>query len=216
MNTDIAQQKVRIDKALRADFAQIIDWIPQDCRLLDVGCGDGALMRLLRDQKHAQVQGIELKANKVAQAIACGLSVVQGDANIDLTDYAHGHFDVVVLSQTLQTMHRPRVTLRQLGNIAPRVVVSTPNFAYWRGVMQLLWRGRMPMTKYLPTMWYDTDNIHMCTLSDFLDLVALENFRVIKGVCFDADMQPKPWPIESVLARLLAVQGLFLLEKTTL
>lgn len=196
----------------RDDLQQCLDWIPKKARVLDVGCDDGTLMTLMQQSRQAQVQGIELEGDKVQTCIGRGLAVIQGDANTDLCDYPARRFDVAVLSQTLQAMLRPRQTLYELGRIAPKVIVSTPNFAYWRGIMQLLFAGRMPMTKHLPVMWYETPNIHLCTITDFLELAALEGFRVLEGACFDAKGRSRPWPITGLSARLLATQASFLLE----
>ncbi|NQY82624.1 MAG: methionine biosynthesis protein MetW [Alphaproteobacteria bacterium] len=201
------------DPVIRDDIQQCIDWVPRGARVLDVGCSDGELMALLRTHKQVRVQGIELDPDKVNACIGRGLAVIQGDANIDLLDYPDQAFDVVVLSQTLQAMLHPRETLRQLGRIAPRAIVSTPNFAYWRGVMQLLFAGRMPVTKHLPVTWYETANIHLCTITDFLELAALESFTICDGTCFDADVRARPWNITGLGARLLATQASFLLEK---
>ena len=199
-------------KHYRDDLQQCLNWIPKKAKVLDVGCNDGELMALMQQYRDAKVQGIELEADKVQSCISKGLAVIQGDANTDLSDYPDQAFDIAVLSQTLQAMLQPRATLRELGRLAPKVIVSTPNFAYWRGIMQLLFAGRMPMTKHLPVMWYETPNIHLCTITDFLELAALEGFTVCDGACFNAEGQSRPWNITGLSARLLATQASFLLE----
>lgn len=198
----------------RDDITQIVSWIPDQARVLDVGCGDGELMCLLLAERHANVQGIELDPENVHLCISKGLSVIQGDANTDLTDYPDNHFDVVVLSQTLQAMKQPQLILRELGRIAPRVIVSIPNFAYWRGVLQLLFAGKMPMTRQLPIMWYETENIHLCTITDLLELAKAEGFRLCDGACFDVNRRARPWKTSGLAARLLASQASVLLEKS--
>lgn len=197
----------------RDDLKQCLDWIPKNAKVLDVGCNDGELMALMQQHRGAKVQGIELDADKVQSCISKGLAVIQGDANTDLSDYPDQAFDIAVLSQTLQAMLQPRATLHELGRLAPKIIVSTPNFAYWRGIVQLLFAGRMPMTKHLPVMWYETPNIHLCTITDFLELAALEGFSIRDGACFDGNGSAKAWEVSGLSARLLATQASFLLEK---
>ena len=163
---------------LRPDLAKIAANVPQGARVLDVGCGDGALMAELRDGKGVDARGIEIDAEAVEQAVARGLSVVQGDANRDLADYPNGAFDVAILSQTLQTAQRPDWLLDQLLRVGRTAFVSFPNFAYWRMRMALLAGGRMPVVRHLPVSWYATANIHHLTIADFHDLLAEKGVRV--------------------------------------
>lgn len=152
---------------LRSDLKLIADMVADKSRVLDVGCSDGALLHYLRQAKGADARGIEIDPVKVRQAMARGLSVIQGDANSDLFDYPTDTFDHVILSQTLQAMTAPRTTLEQLVRIGRHAIVSFPNFGYWRLRFDLLIRGRMPRSQTLPNEWYDTPNIHMCTVRDF-------------------------------------------------
>ncbi len=152
---------------LRPDLAIIADHVAPGSRVLDVGCGDGALMAALRDHAHVDARGIEIDAANVATAVARGLSVVQGDADVDLAGYPSGAFDYAILSQTLQTARAPDRVLEELLRIGRRAFVSFPNFAYWRVRMSLLWGGRMPVTRTLPEAWYATPNIHHVTIDDF-------------------------------------------------
>ncbi|MBH5321680.1 methionine biosynthesis protein MetW [Aurantiacibacter sediminis] len=155
---------------LRPDLAKIAANVPQGARVLDVGCGDGALMAELRDAKSVDARGIEIEAEEVEKAVARGLSVVQGDANRDIMDYPDAAFDVAILSQTLQTAQRPDFLLHQLLRIGRTAFVSFPNFAYWRMRMALLLGGKMPVVRHLPVTWYETKNIHHLTIHDFEDL----------------------------------------------
>ncbi len=139
-------------------------------RVLDVGCGDGALLERLENEKQADGRGIELSQKGVNEAVARGLSVVQGDADHDLATYPDDAFDFVILSQTLQATYNPRMVLEQLLRIGRKVVVSFPNFGNWRIRRQFLLKGRMPITDDLPYSWYDTPNIHFCTVRDFVTL----------------------------------------------
>jgi len=153
--------------ALRPDLAIIAEHVMAGSRILDVGCGDGALMAALRDQRQIDARGIEIDAANVAAAVARGLSVVQGDADVDLAGYPSGAFDYAILSQTLQTARAPDKVMDELLRIGRRAFVSFPNFAYWRVRMSLLWGGRMPVTRTLPEAWYATPNIHHVTIDDF-------------------------------------------------
>ena len=154
-------------ETLRPDLAIIAEHVAPHSRALDVGCGDGALMAALRDHRQVDARGIEIDATNVAAAVARGLSVVQGDADVDLVGYPSGAFDYAILSQTLQTARAPDRVLDELLRIGRRAFVSFPNFAYWRVRMSLLWGGRMPVTRTLPEAWYATPNIHHVTIDDF-------------------------------------------------
>lgn len=156
---------------LRPDLALIARMVQPGARVLDVGCGDGALMAALRDNSGADARGLEIDPANVASAVARGLSVVQGDADTDLSYYPDRSFDYAILSQTLQTTRRPDRVVEELLRIGAQAFVSFPNFAHWRGRMSLLFGGRMPVTKLLPDSWYDTLNIHHLTIDDFRALV---------------------------------------------
>jgi methionine biosynthesis protein MetW len=167
-------------QTLRPDLAVIAAHVPQGVRVLDVGYGDGALMAVLRDSKQVDARGIEIDPMLVERCVARGLSVVQGDADRDLTFYPDGAFDVAILSQTLQTAARPDHMMRELLRVGRRAFVSFPNFAYWRMRWALVSKGRMPVTRHLPVSWYETENIHHVTVKDFEQLasdlgVAIEN-----------------------------------------
>ena len=155
---------------LRPDLAVIAAHVPQGARVLDVGCGDGALLATLREGKQVDARGIEIDPALVERCVARGLSVVQGDADRDLTFYPDGAFDVAILSQTLQTAARPDRMLAELLRVGRCAFVSFPNFAYWRMRWALLSRGRMPVTRHLPVSWYATQNIHHVTVKDFEEL----------------------------------------------
>lgn len=168
---------------LRPDLAVIAENIADNSRVLDVGCGDGALMAALRE-RHCDVRGIEIDGSCVERCVAQGLSVVQGDANRDLAFYPDGAFDYAVLSQTLQTAARPDLMLSELVRVSGRAFVSFPNFAYWRTRAALLFRGRMPVTRHLPISWYETANIHHMTISDFEALAGNLNLMLARSWFF--------------------------------
>ncbi|WP_439572411.1 methionine biosynthesis protein MetW [Phreatobacter sp.] len=156
---------------VRPDYLVISRLIAPGSRVLDVGCGDGGLLKLLRDEKGVDGRGIELSREGVNQCVAEGLAVVQGDADTDLAFYPDNAFDVVILSQTIQATRAPRVVLEHMLRIGRQAIVSFPNFGHWRLRLELVTRGRMPTTENLPYRWYDTPNIHFCTIRDFVDLV---------------------------------------------
>ena len=176
-------------EALRPDLAVIARQVPAGVRVLDIGCGDGALMAALRDGKQVDARGIEIDGALVERCVARGLSVVQGDADRDLAFYPDGAFDVAILSQTLQTAARPDRMLAELLRVGRRAFVSFPNFAYWRMRWALLSRGRMPVTRHLPVSWYETENIHHVTVTDFEELAAELGIAVERRWFFTADRE---------------------------
>ncbi len=194
--------------ALRPDLAIIAREVRANARILDVGCGDGLLMAALRDTKNVDARGMELDARDVATAVARGLSVVQGDADVDLANYPDGSFDYAILSQTLQTTKRPDLVLDHLVRIGRQAFVSFPNFAQWRIRFAHMFGGRMPVTEQLPHRWYDTPNIHHVTIDDFRSFLDERNIR-IEGQWFLSGDKPR----NERLANLLAQHAVFLLRR---
>jgi len=198
---------------IRADLQLIADMIEPGARVLDIGCGDGALLEHLVYVKQVTGRGIELSQDGVNACVSRGLSVIQGDADTDLVDYPAGAFDYAILSQTLQATHDPRHVLEQLVRIGRRAVVSFPNFGHWRMRLSLLCRGRMPVTDVLPASWHETPNIHLCTIRDFQALCDELGVTVERALSLDASGRAAPW--QSLrLANLLGQSALFLLRKT--
>ena len=157
-------------RTLRPDLAAIAEMIPHAARVLDIGCGDGSLLEYLTAAKNVDGRGIELSQQNVNACVARGLSVIQGDADTDLVEYPSQVFDIVILSQTIQATRSPRTVLHHLLRIGTRAIISFPNFGHWRIRLSLLALGRMPRTRALDYPWYDTPNIHLCTIADFAGL----------------------------------------------
>ena len=193
---------------LRPDLAVIAAHVTPGARILDVGCGDGALMAALRDECGVDARGLEIDGANVAAAVARGLSVVQGDADTDLADYPSASFDYAILSQTLQTARAPDRVLDALLRIGARAFVSFPNFAHWRVRLSLLWGGRMPVTRLLPERWYDTPNIHHVSVDDFRAFLRDRGVVVERAWFLAGDRRRGP-----AGANLLAEHAIFLLRR---
>jgi methionine biosynthesis protein MetW len=205
--------QLTIGNDVRGDYRVVAEFVPEGARVLDIGCGDGALLDILVRERRVDGRGMELSQEGVNKCVERGLSVVQGDADEDLADYPDGAFDVVIMSQTLQATHDPKGVLQELLRIGDQVLVSIPNFAFWRNRMQLLFRGRMPVTKYLPYEWYDSPNIHFCSLSDFIALCEELDATVVDAVILDGQGDKisvkAPWWLWNIVAE----QAVFLLKR---
>ena len=197
----------------RVDLLLIAGMVDPGSRVLDVGSGDGALLSYLAAHKKVDARGIELSQEGVNRCVAKGLSVVQGDADKDLVDYPDDAFDYAILSQTLQATYRPRIVLEQLLRIGHRVIVSLPNFAYWKLRGQLLLTGRMPETSHLPYKWYDTPNIHYCTLKDFRLLCEDMGVTIEQSDTLNSYGYKLPYAVPHVLQNLIGEQAIFLLRR---
>ncbi len=197
---------------LRRDLRLIAEMIEAGSRVLDIGCGDGALLAYLAREKGVDARGIELSQSGVNACVRHGLSVIQGDADRDLDAFPNDAFDVVVLSQTLQATRQPRHVLEALLRIGKRAIVSFPNFGFWRIRLSLLFRGRMPVTELLHNPWYDTPNIHLCTIRDFVALCDEAGARIERSLTLDRQGRPYSLNPRGSLANLLAEQGVFVLS----
>jgi len=198
---------------VRVDFEVIASLVKPSTRVLDIGCGDGTLLELLITKRGIDGRGVELSQQGVDQCLAKGLSVIQGDVDKDLVYYPDDGFDYVILSQTLQTTHNPRKILGELLRIGRRAVVSMPNFGYWRVRASLLFGGRMPVTKELSYSWYDTPNIHFCTIADFLDMACEIGATVEEAVVLNRKGQRVAFRLPWNTLNLFGQQAVFLLRR---
>jgi methionine biosynthesis protein MetW len=199
-------------RPMRVDLQVIADMIQPRSRVLDIGCGDGALLDYLGQFKQVDGRGIELSQAGVNACVSHGLSVIQGDADTDLKDYPSDAFDYAVLSQTLQATRDPRRVLQELVRIGRRAIVSFPNFGCWKVRLHLLRHGRMPVTAALPEKWYNTPNIHLCTILDFTELCDEIGIRIDQAMVFTQGGTGRP--IRSTrIANLVGEQGLFVLQR---
>ena len=167
---------------MKKEFKVIADLLPNDTRVLDVGCGDGSLMSLLRKENNVEVRGLELNQDNVQECIHKGLPVIQGNAETELHQFPDKSFDYVVLSQTLQAFYEPEKVLKNLLRIGKSVVISIPNFGFWKVRTKLLLFGKMPVTKTLPNTWYNTPNLHMCTIKDLFSFCDEKRINIKKVV----------------------------------
>jgi methionine biosynthesis protein MetW len=198
---------------MRVDLRLIADMIEPGSRVLDIGSGDGTLIEHLFRTRGCDARGIEIDMAEVTRAVAHGLPVMQGDADHDLAQYPDGAFDYVVLSRTLQAVERPREVLRQMLRIGTRGLVSFPNFGHWQVRLQLLRTGRMPVTPTWSRAWYETPNIHPCTVLDFRALCAEEGLEVERWLAVDEAGRKSPWRRSLRLANVFGEQALFLMRK---
>ena len=198
--------------SMRPDLAAIAEMIPQGARVLDVGCGDGALLEHLTTTKNVDGRGLELSQQNVNACVARGLAVIQGDADTDLLEYPSQVFDFVILSQTIQATRNPKGVLGHLLRIGRRTAVSLPNFGHWRVRLNLLARGRMPRTKALGYEWYDTPNIHLCTIADFAALVSEAGADIEHALALSEKGRTRPMRTDAWSPNLLAEGAIFLLR----
>ena len=198
---------------MKQEFKIIANLIEANTRVLDVGCGDGILMEFLKNNKKIDIRGIEISKNNAQKCIAKGLTVIEGDAEKDLSQFPDGSFDFVILSQTLQAFLNPEKVIAELLRVGKKAVVTIPNFGYWKVRLHLLIKGTMPITRTLPDEWYNTPNLHMCTIKDFFTFCENRKINLYKSIALQNLKSSKITDSNLPLKNLTAVLGIFLIEK---
>ena len=197
---------------MKKEFKVIADLLPRNVRVLDVGCGDGSLMSVLIKEKNIEARGLELVEENVKKCIYKGLSVIEGNAETELHQFPSQSFDFVVLSQTLQAFYDPEKVLKDLLRIGKSVIISIPNFGYWKVRAKLLFFGKMPVTKTLPNTWYNTPNLHMCTIKDLFDFCLEKNIKIDKAIGINEDKTSEIKKNNLEMKNLFSKLGIFLLS----
>ena len=198
---------------MKQEFKIIAELIETNTRVLDVGCGDGTLMEFLKNNKKIDIRGIEISKNNVQQCIAKGLTVIEGDAEKDLSQFPDSSFDFVILSQTLQAFLNPEKVISELLRVGKKAIVTIPNFGYWKVRLHLLVKGTMPITRTLPDEWYNTPNLHMCTIQDFFNFCKKREINLYNSIALQNLKSSKITNTNLTLKNLTAVLGIFLIEK---
>ena len=198
---------------MKQEFKIIADLIEKNSRVLDVGCGDGTLMEFLKTNQKIDIRGIEISKNNVQKCIEKGLTVIEGDAEKDLSQFPDGSFDLVILSQTLQAFLNPEKVISELLRVGKKAIVTIPNFGYWKVRLHLLIKGTMPVTRTLPDEWYNTPNLHMCTIKDFFIFCKNRKINLFKSIALQNLRSSNITNSNLTLKNLTAVLGIFLIEK---
>ena len=198
---------------MKPEYKIISDLIEKDAKVLDVGCDDGTLMEFLKTNKNANIRGIEISKEKVQICIAKGLTVIEGNAEFDLKQFPNDSFEYVVLGQTLQAFINPEIVIKELLRVGNKAIVTIPNFGHWKVRLNLLFKGTMPITNSLPHDWYNTPNIHMCTIKDFVGFSKIINFKIFKSLALINENVSDINNSNLIFKNLFGELGIFLIEK---
>ena len=198
---------------MKNEFQVIAELIENDKKVLDVGCGDGILMNFLKKNKNTNIRGLEISKSKVQECIAKGLTVIEGNAEKDLKQFPDKSFDYVVLSQTLQAFLDPELVIEELLRVGKKAIVTIPNFGYWKVRLHLLLKGTMPITKRLPDEWYNTPNVHMCSIKDFFQFVESRDIKIFKSLAINNENVSIINDSNIIIKNFFADLGIFLIEK---
>ncbi len=198
--------------SLHLNYSVIANIIEDGSKILDLGCGNGTLLKILTAQKHCSAIGIDINQNNIVECLQKGLSVIQGDIDEGLKEFSDKEFDYVILNQTLQSTEKPDFVIEEMLRTGKKSVVSFPNFGYWRVRFYLFFKGKMPKSKMLPFNWYDTPNIHLLTIEDFFDFCKERNIKITKSVYIKRGKISKN-PFNRILTNLLCEEALFVIKK---
>ncbi len=198
---------------MKSEYKIISDLIENNTRVLDVGCDDGTLMEFLKKNKNVDIRGIEISKKKVQICISKGLTVIEGNAELDLKQFPNDSFDYVVLGQTLQAFINPEIVIKELLRVGKKTIITIPNFGHWKVRLNLLTKGTMPVTEALPNNWYNTPNIHMCTIKDFIKFSEIINFKTYKSLALINKKISNINNSNLFFKNLFAELGIFLIEK---
>ena len=198
---------------MKKEFQIISGLIENNTRVLDVGCGDGTLMKHLKDKKNIDTRGLEISKNNVQDCISKGLSIIEGNAEKDLHQFQNLSFDYAILSQTLQAFYNPEKVIEDLLRVANKAIVTIPNFGYWKVRTHLLFKGTMPVTKNLPNEWYNTPNLHMCTIKDFFNFCLKKKIELYKSIALNGEKTSIINKSNINIKNLSSELGIFLINK---